>query len=488
MPAVWYEVILEQRERFCIAATIPGLPLPAVGRTNDLAWGPTYACMDAIDSWIEQCQQGRYRRVVDGQERWEPFQVRTEVLRRKKKPDEIVTFYENEHGVLDGDPFTPGLYLATRWSAAQSGVASIAAGFRMLHVEDAAGGMRTLGEIESAWNWVMADRHGNIAYQMSGRMPIRRAGWSGLIPVAGWDPNNDWRGSVPPEELPREWNPGSGFIATANHDLNHLGVQRPINLPMGTDRADHIAEVLASRDDWDVRSIQQMQLDVYSRQAARFMTVLRPLLPADPLAEILRSWDCCYEPASQGAYLFESFYRTLVLHVFGQMLGSEVLHFLGAETSILAGFYRAFDEVLLSEESGWFGPAGRDAAFRRAAVVALQGPVREWGVSQQLTMKHLMLGDRLPSCLGFNYGPITMRGGRATIHQGQVFHQAGRQMSWAPSYRFVTDFHECAAHTILAGGPSDRRFSRWYTSEMADWLAGHLKTLMPYSYTAGGTF
>lgn len=480
LPAIWYEIVLQQEGgRFCIAATIPGLPFLAIGRTNDLAWGPTYACMDAVDSWVEQCRDGCYRRVIDGQERWEPFQVRREVIRRKKQPDETVIFYENDHGVLDGNPFESGFYLATRWSAAQSGAASLSAGFSMFSACDAASGMRTLGQIEASWNWVMADRHGTIAYQMSGRMPMRRAGWSGLIPVAGWDPSNDWQGMVPLEALPRLYNPESGFIATANHDLNRFGVQRPITLPMGAYRADRIAELLEGRNDWDVASVQQMQLDVYSRQAAHFMTVLRPLLPAGPLAQILRSWDCCYEPASQEASLFERFYRTLLSQVFGQVLGSEVMHVVEAQTSILAGFYRAFDDVLLSQQSVWFGPAGRDAAFRHAAEVALQGPAQQWGVMQQFTMKHLMLGDRLPSWFGFNYGPVTLRGGRATIHQGQIFHQQGRETSWAPSYRFVTDFQECAAHTILAGGPSDRRFSRWYTSEVADWLAGSYKMLVP---------
>ena len=34
----------------------------AIGRTHDLAWGVTYAFMDCIDSWIEDCREGKYRR------------------------------------------------------------------------------------------------------------------------------------------------------------------------------------------------------------------------------------------------------------------------------------------------------------------------------------------------------------------------------------------------------------------------------------------
>ena len=481
LPAVWYEAVLELGERFLIAGTIPGLPFVAVGRTNELAWAPTYACMDAVDSWIEDCQDGRYRRLVDGQERWEPFRTRTEVIQRKGKPDQTLVFYENDHGVLDGDPHQDGLYLATRWaSSTGTGAATLAAGFGMLTAGDVEAGMRTLGEAEIAQNWVLADGRGEIGYQMSGRLPIRRAGWSGLVPLPGWDPDNDWRGIAPATELPRQRNPAGGFIATANHDLNHLGVRKPINLPMGVDRGARIAELLAERDGWTVADVQRMQLDVYSRHAARFMAVLEPLLPDGTQAALLRAWDRCYDPDSHGASLFERCYRQLVAEVFGGALGDEVVRSLGAETSILSGFYADFDAVLLREGSAWFGADSRDEVFRRVAATALRDPAPPWGKRQRFTMRHLLFGGRLPfSRLGFDHGPLTLRGGRATIHQGQIFRQAGRFTTWAPSYRLITDLGEPAARTALAGGPSDRRFSRWYTSEVQDWLEGRCKTLTP---------
>ncbi len=480
LPAVWYETVLELSGRWCIAGTIPGVPSPAVGRTNDLAWAPTYACMDAIDSWIEDCRSGHYRRGVDGAERWEPFAVRTEVIERRGKPSQTVTFHENDHGVLDGDPHQDGLYPATRWaSGSDTGARSVAAGFAMLTAPDVAAGMRTLGKVEIAQNWVLADRHGDIGYQMSGQMPLRREGWSGLVPLPGWNPDNDWRGIAPASELPRQRDPQAGFIGTANHDLNHLGVRNPINLPMGVDRGARIEELLAGRDGWTVEDVESMQMDVFSRHAARFMSVLEPLLPDRAQANVLQQWDFRYDPDSRGASLFERLYALLLAEVFGRVLGDDVLRFLADQTSILAGFYALFDSVLLDEHSAWFGGEGRDAVFRRVAAKALEQPAPRWGDRQRFTMRHLMLGGKLPSWLGFDHGPVTLRGGRATIHQGQVFRLAGRETNWAPSFRMVTDFGEPAAHTTLAGGPSDRRFSRWYTSEIGDWLDGRFKTLTP---------
>lgn len=485
LPAVWYEAVLELGDRYCFAATMPGIPTPVLGRTNDLAWAPTYACVDAIDSWVEDCRDGCFRRTSEGEEQWEPFQVRHEVIRRKRKDDVVEIFYENGHGVLDGDPSEAGLYLATRWSAGQGGAASLGTGFGVFRASDVAAGMDALGDIETAWNWVLADRDGDIGYQMSGRMPIRREGWTGLVAIPGWEPTNDWQGFYPSADLPRARNPECGFIGTANHDLNHLGRQRPINLPMGGDRSARIEELLAQRADWTVPDVQRMQMDLYSRQAERFMAVLEPLLPAGPAADTLRSWDLSYDADSYGAPLFENFYRELVLDVFGSVWGPAVIHHLAEETSVLAGFYANFDRVLLSEQSVWFGADGRDGAFARAVDRALERPVTRWGDSQRVMMRHLMFGGRLPAWAGFDHGPIVLRGGRATIHQGQVFRLGDRETTWTPSLRFVTDLGEPIAHTALAGGPSDRRFSRWYTSGVSDWLEGRFKQLRASTPTVG---
>jgi penicillin G amidase len=94
-------------------------------------------------------------------------------------------------------------------------------------------------------------------------------------------------------------------------------------------------------------------------------------------------------------------------------------------------------------------------------------------------MRHRLYGGRLPWWLGFDRGPIALPGGRATVHQGQLYRAGGRATTFAPSYRIVTDFGENVAHTCLAGGPSDRRFSRWYASGLADWLARRLKRVIP---------
>jgi len=91
----------------------------------------------------------------------------------------------------------------------------------------------------------------------------------------------------------------------------------------------------------------------------------------------------------------------------------------------------------------------------------------------------LLLGDKLPLAFGFNRGPVTLRGGRATPHQGQIYRSGGQLSTFSPSFRMVTDFAANGWESCLAGGVSDRRFSRRYYSDMKNWQAGHHKAVTP---------
>jgi len=480
LPAVWYEAALESEDRFCLAATMPGLPAALLGRTNNLAWGVTYAFMDGIDSWIEDCRDGCFKRNEGGEEKWLPFRERRELIKRRKHDDVEVIFHDNDHGVLDGDPHDPGLYLTTCWSSSSgTGASSVAAIMAMFHADDVQTGMKLIGHVETAWNWVLADREGNIGYQMSGRLPMRAPECDGFVPLEGWNPGNDWRGFVPADRLPWSINPDCGYIVTANNDLNSWGRSRPINLPMAPFRADAIAAALDARTDWNVDETAKLQLDVGSRHAAQYMEVLRPLLPKSDNAQLLADWDCRYDPDSRAAWLFERFYTALLRDVFGAFMGDEVVSHLLGETGIVADFAWNLDRVLMDAKSAWYGGRDRDEVWRSVAEDALSGPAQTWASDRQLLMRHLLFGGKLPRFAGFDHGPITLAGGRATIRQGQIYRSGGRETSFAPSYRLVVDFAEDVAHTALAGGVSDRRFSNLYVSDIDNWLAGRLKRVEP---------
>ena len=477
LPATWSEIVLQHGERWCAGATIPGLPAVLIGRNADVAWGLTYGGADAIDSWVEDCRDGSCLRVAGGERSWQPFTTRTELVERRGSEPLTLAFFENEHGVLDGDARVAGRYLCTRWSVAHdTGAASLEAMFALLDAGDCAAAVAQVRRVEGSFNWILADRGGSIAYQMSGRLPRRAAGTTGLVALPGWDPRHDWQGFVAHDALPHREDPDEGFVASANENVNHLAPAPVINLPVAPYRAQRITALLGAREDWTAADFEAMQLDRLSLQAARYLDVLRPLLAGDERFAAIAAWNCVYDDDSREAAWFESFRAALVESALTAVCG-DAATFILRETTIAAASFGLLDDVLLRADSGWHGDGGRDGALLRAAEVAFAAKPTTLAERQPLVLRHVLLGGRLPAWAGFDRRTPGLRGGRATIHQGQLLRSGGRDVAIGPSYRMVTELAGTRLRTALPGGPSDRRTSRWYASGVDGWWSGRSKTL-----------
>ncbi|WDP91649.1 MAG: penicillin acylase family protein [Desulfobacter sp.] len=478
LPNVWYELVMEAQGRYNMGASMPGMPGVLAGRSGELAWGVTYAFIDSIDSWIENCRDGKYYR--EDRDQWIPFDQRTEVIERKKKEPKKIIFYENGHGVLDGDPNQEGCYLATRWAAADSGGDSLSALFGLWDADTVETAMDSVRRVETGWSFVLADTSGSIGFQMTGKVPKRNHGTRGFIPLPGWKAENDWQGFIDPDDLPRKLNPSKGFFSTANQNLNAYGKAAPITVCMGAYRSERIDRLLEGRTQLTREEMYAIHGDLYSIQAEQFMAVIRPLLPETPQGDILKAWDLCYDKNSKGAFLFERIYARLYKSVFGENgFGIAAMDYLSRETGIFIDFYDNFDRILLTEASPWFNGRSREDIFKAAIDDALDTKPRRWGRGRRFPLSHILFGGKLPGFLGFDRGPVTGIGGRATIHQGQIYKSAGRTTTFMPSIRMVSDLAEPDLYSNMPGGPSDRRFSKWYVSDLGNWLKGRYKKLSP---------
>ena len=476
LPNVWQEVVLRQPGNSLMGVSIPGIPGLIIGRNSHLAWGATYAYMDMLDYRIERCRDGLYYR-PDG---WRPFTIREEEIKVKNRSSIHIRVFENENGLLEGDPYANGYYLVLGWSGATGcGARDVDTLIKVMDVKRVGTAMALFRRVEAvAMNWVFADTSGNIGYQMSGRHFKRPEGLSGLLPLAAWDKRFDAQGYNDPQDLPSVFNPPEGFIVTANQDLNYLGRSQPINLCMGSYRADRIVQLLESGSDLDVVYMQNMQYDLYSLQAERLMKIIDPLLPNTDNARILKKWDLRYHADSKGAMLFESVYRAIINVVFGDHgFGRDVVAHIFSETSLFNDYYANLDPILEKRSSAWFGDQTQDAVIKKGIEEGLRVEPMAYGRTRSITMAHLLFGGRLPLILGFDRGPLALPGSRATITQGQIFKHAGRLTTFSPTYRFITDLATDEAHTNLAGGPSDRPFSKWYLSDLKNWYEGNYKVL-----------
>ncbi len=490
LPAIWYEVVGTLPDGdFRTGVTVPGVPGLVMGRTRAIAAGFTYGFADTVDLVIEEVRGGRFRRGDD----WLPLRERRETLRRKKgSPCEVVVF-ETDAGVLEtpdeASRVEDGLFIARAWTGRrEGGAATLEAILDLWAAPDVDRGAEAAARVALSASWLLSGRDGRIAAQQSGLLPKRRRD-PDLLPLRGWEPGDLWDGTLPPSALANVPGSPEGVLVTAN-DGGH-GAWKPvgITLCMGSDRSDRLRELAdakgAAGGSLSVADLGSMQSDLVSGQARRLLAALDPYLPDLPAVRELRAWDRRYDASSRGAVLFERLYSALCEELFGAgLLGPEAWRALRDTTLVHAFFFRLFDDLLAREEGKeWFGADGKAAFVSRVARRALEGvdpfALAPWGAARRVSLRHLLFGRKLPPVLGFDRGPFEVVGGRATVAQGQLLSLAGRESAFCPSWRFVTDLATDVSETALAGGPSDRRFSRWYATDLSRWRAFERKALRP---------
>lgn len=486
LPGVWYEVSASMKDNELVGITMPGVPGMIMGRNRDISFSFTYGFMDMVDFFIEEIRDGKSMSEDGPRE----LNKRVETIKRKGKPSLHYPIYETQSGILELPTISKiedGLYLSRAWTNHRGGMGeTIESLMAAQTAKDVDEFTNCISNVAISANWLVADKLGQIAYQQSGRAPRRKG--HGLVPLEAWKKENLWNGKIPSHELEHFKNPTEGYLSSANNDIKNTKCKSQlINLPMGPYRNDRIKDVLSGLNEIDIDQMKILQNDLYSLQAEQFLEIFDGEFPETPLGQTLKSWDCQYSLESIEATLFEAFYKNLLFETFGDnFFGENSIRFLMSETSTITDYYHLFDRILLTQDPDtlelWFGGLQkRKELFQKCLSMTLSKSnsyqLLPWGQVNTITMKNIFFQGKIPDFLGFDQGPVGLPGGRATIVQGAVYKAHGRDSSFAPSWRMISDLSEDHIHTVLAGGISDRRFSSDYKLEISNWLSGRYKIL-----------
>ncbi|QDU91374.1 Acyl-homoserine lactone acylase QuiP precursor [Pirellulimonas nuda] len=488
LPAIWYEAVLNWGEgRYAMGATLPGAPLMSVGRTPRLSWGVTYLVSDTSDFFIEDCRPGgesgwQYRRGAQ----WCDFKLRTETLGRKGAETEEMAVLENEVGVLMQTPpaNSPGKYLSAAWVGSRPGGGrSIQTWLDVMAAADVQEAMRAVRDSpHPSLVWVFADRDGHIGKQASGWLPDRGPGRSGVVPIPAWDERNHWRGLVPSDQLPGEYDPPIGFVASANEEAYRTDGPPLHAFSLPDYRKRRICERLTELPQATLADMQALQYDVLSVQARDLLPVLLAEVEPGPLRDRLAAWDLRYDPDNEGAPLFQAFYRGVLLEVFGheEGLGWRRMLYLSTRVGFSQLVLTAADRLLRKVTSSWWREGEKGEMIRRAAARVAVEPRQPWRAVNSFQFTNRFFGGGMTGrLLGFDSSSTAMPGCHATPFQGHLLTTATRTTTFAPSYHFVTDMGVDEAHTNLPGGPCESVFSKWYHSDVKRWTEGKYKCLSP---------
>jgi penicillin amidase len=484
-PPIWYQQRVTVAGRSIRGATVPGLPVPAVGETDATAWGITNAPVDASTVYTYETRgdgadaEYRYR----GE--WRPFRTTETSIPVNGGADRTVTRRETVHGpvverTVGGETSRVGL----SWTGL-SGTRTLAAFYRMATAEgpgEFEAGLRRFDLPPLNVHYAAAD--GETLYRLVGQVPIRRVdgevvpggrvfdGSAGEAEVEGYVPygQSQWDGDgfVPFETLPSVRD--ESVIVSAN--------QRPTNdpeYPLGNRFArlgyrarrlyDRLDDAVAGDDPVTSERVRRLLLDTVDPRAETLVPALldaRDRLPdgAAPWLDALAEWDGRMDRSSRAALFFE-----LVADHFG--------------TATWDAFFdddvpdvcrpRAPVELTLPPDSPIFD-SDREAVLVEAVertLDELDGEDWEtYGDHNTTDVEHL-LGSQLP---GLAYPAYPTDGGFHTVRRFSGSFGAG--------YRFVSR-PGGPTHDALAGGNDGTPGADHYSDQLRGWADGRYWRLDP---------
>ena len=490
-PALWYFAHLSAPGLEVTGATLPGLPLVVLGRTDRFAWGFTNTGPDTQDLFIEQLGPDERYRTPDG---WEYLRVREEIVRVKDQPDVRLTVRETRHGPLISDVVAAAgevagnrgarYALAFAWTSLRSDDLSMQAGLELNQAQNWSDFTEALrGFHAPQQNIVYADVEGNIGMYAPARVPIRRNG-DGLVPVPGWTGEYDWTGFIPYGELPHVLNPPSGQIVTANHKLIPDSYPHFLTHDWSEPyRAERIMALLNAQERHSLASFRDVQADQYSGMANDFLPFLLGVpvdgAEAKALQNRLSAWNGEMSPDAPEPLIFSLWYRTFTRLVLEDDLGALFKDYWGFRPiffrNVIGGRTHWCDntETLETETCELLAAT----ALRQTAQALADGDAKgdgedhDWGDVHYADHDHLVFADT-PLAPLFNLR-IPNGGDAFTVNAARyAVDEDGAAQTSGPGFRAVYDLADLErSRFIQPTGQSGNPLSRHYRDFLERWAA-----------------
>ncbi len=240
--------------------------------------------------------------------RWEPMTLVQESIAVKGEGQQPAVLKFTRHGPVVFEDGARGRAYALRLAWLDQGMAPYFGSIDFMRAQD----WNQFSAAMNRWgapseNQVYADTAGNIGWIPGGLIPVR-PNWDGLLPVPG-DGRYEWAGYRHNDELPHEFNPPRGWVATANN--NTLPASYPADNKIGFEWADparitRITQVLGAPGKTSVTDSMRLQTDTLSLHARRLAALLKGVQSDDPevvrALRLLGQWDPQVAKASAALY------------------------------------------------------------------------------------------------------------------------------------------------------------------------------------------
>ena len=497
LPGIWHPVGLFSPEIQAVGGSLPAVPGILAGRTAQVAFGVTNAYGDSQDLFIETVAPGRPDHYLDGAQ-VRPFQVIEEIIRIKDKDapgglrEEKLSIRATVRGPIISGPlmsYEGEQLLSLRMAAAELPGGGIGI--------DQLLSARTVADVDKAtqaidityFNFVFADKAGAVGQRSSGRVPIRASGQGSHPKPVG--PTDDWRGFIPPEQMPGTMAPARDWVGTANHDTRPDGYAFDYSSYFASSyRMRRIIEVLDGAGQMKTADQLALMMDTKNLQAPRVLPALLSALQSEPafaeVVRILAAWDGRDEQHMAAPLIYHALYERLVLETYVDDMGEPLAR------TWLEQWYpwqERFDELVKTPESAWFDDIRTpqketlaDLVRRVAATVVAdlkarhgQDPAQwQWGDEHRIGFFSPLRRSGFGRDL-LGRAPAPMSGSGSTLLRGLSPFMRGFDVQFFASMRLVADLGDDEkVEAVISGGVVDRQFHPHQKDQLSAWTEGRL--------------
>lgn len=343
IPSLWYAVHQQMPSYQVSGMSLVGLPIVIFGKNEHIGWGGTNMMADVQDLFLEQVNPANPNQYLSDGE-WETFtshietiQVKADFpasLRKPLAPLEIEVRHTRNGPIISDVNKSAGLPISLRWTALQIEDTSYESLYRLNYASNWSEFNEALSLfVAPTLNILYADNLNNIGFVGVGKVPVRSNG-RGDLPRLGGQAKNQWQGFILFEDMPRQFNPDSGLLVSANN--RNVDDHYPYFISMDwapEARAQRISQLLQKHSSEGKLTLAQMgeiQADVTDLSVQTLVNTLLQIIPetteqGDAIA-LLGAWDGRASMDSIGASIAYGWLRHLRKHLFEDELSTHWNH------------------------------------------------------------------------------------------------------------------------------------------------------------------
>jgi penicillin G amidase len=485
-PGIWYQMHQSVEGKLNVTGVaVPGQPFVVAGHNDSIAWGMTNVMVDDLDFYAETLNADSTKYLLNGE--WKALEIRNEVIKTKEGEDFVIPLRFTHRGPIVNrfkqEKETP---LSIHWlgNEMSNEVQSICLLNRARNWNDFRDAVRTFVSVSQ--NIVYADAAGNIGLQTSAGIPVREGNGIDIYP--GDTTRYDWKGIVPFEELPYEYNPPRGYVSSANNKTVPDDYPYYISNWFATSsRIDRIREMLEEKELFGIGDFQQMQSDFKAKTAVKFVPLfLDALVHAGNWNETeaaalvkLEKWDFKLTKESQAASIFEILYRKTMENLIVDDVDSVLFKSFKNERVLIENLLINIADEKTSE---WIDDkrtpqkeifndivirSFRETVTDLTARLGKDAEKWQWGKIHSFTLSHplgsLKILDKL---LNLNRGPFEMPGSFHTVCPYSYSYGNLYKTNHGASHRHIFDTSDWdASKTVIPTGESGIPASKFYLNQ-----------------------